>query len=309
MNGCTFFHRFIPCMCVAVMTVIHPPADPVLVLETLLPHLRAGAEYALRIQNRIAHQPDKAGGNQFAAALSDADISIQTAIEVAVLSAFPDARFHGEEYASSVNTKYLAGTWWDEGSDEWVFLLDPIDGTRYYLDQGEFQVIFSIASPQRYEASIFLFPRRRKIIYAVHGGGAFIADWSVSSLRLAQPLRLSPVVAPVYISRTPYRDDAQLSAYGVFQLNRDYRPGPDTPIYAGFFFGDFSAIVMSSGQLIDGAAAAFVASEAGAIVTNHRGEPMPPPRSAGPDRAIEGLVISLDRSVHNRILAELGKEA
>lgn len=291
------------------MTAPHHPADPLSVLETLLPHLRAGAEYALRIQSRIAHQPDKAtiGENRFAAALSDADVSIQTAIEVAVLSAFPQARFHGEEYASSVNTKYLAGTWWDEGSNDWVFLLDPIDGTRYYLDQGEFQVIFSIASPEKFEASVFLFPRRRKIVYAVHGAGAFIADWSIPSLRMAQPFRLTPVAAPVYISRTPYRDDASLSEHGVFQVNRDYRPGPQTPIYAGFFFGDFSAIVMSSGQLIDGAAAAFVAAEAGAIVTTHRGEPMPPPRSAGSDRAIEGLVISVEQSVHDRILAGIGE--
>lgn len=286
------------------MTRINQSTDPLSVLETLLPHLRAGAEYALCIQNRIAHQPDKAtlGDNRFAAALSDADVSIQTAIEVAVLSAFPEARFYGEEYASSVNTKYLAGTWWDDGSNDWVFLLDPIDGTRYYLDQGDFQVIFSIASPERFEASIFLFPRRRKMIYAVHGGGAFIADWSISSLRSGEPLRLTPVSAPVYISRTPYRDDATMSDFGVFQLNRDYRPGPQTPIYAGFFFGQFSAIVMSSGQLIDGAALAFVASEAGAIVTTHRGEKMPPPASAGPDRALEGLVISLERSVHDRIL-------
>lgn len=153
---------------------------------------------------------------------------------------------------------------------------------------------------------MFLFPRRRKIVYAVHGKGAYIADWSVSSLQMGQPLRLSSVAAPVYISRTPYRDDPSISDHGVFQLNRDYRPGPETPIYAGFFFGDFSALVMSSGQLIDGAAAAFVASEAGAIVTTHRGEPMPAPRSAGADRAIEGLVISLDRSVHDRVLAGIG---
>ena len=279
------------------------------ILETLLPHLRAGAEYAAHIQQQIAHQPDKSApdGNHFAAALSDADISIQTAIEVAVLSAFPKARFFGEEYASSVNTKYLAGTWLQEDGEDWVFLLDPIDGTRYYLDQGEFQVIFSIASPTSYEASIFLFPRRKKILYALRGKGAFMGEWSETSLRNYAPFRLTPSEAPVFFSRTRYSDEQVFASRGLFDLERDYRPGLETPIYTGLFFGELSSVVMSTGQLIDGAAAAFIAAEAGAIVTTHTGAPLPEPRAAGPSRAFGGLVISDEADLHRDILKALIK--
>jgi 3'-phosphoadenosine 5'-phosphosulfate (PAPS) 3'-phosphatase len=279
------------------------------ILETLLPHLRASAEYAAHIQKQIAHQPDKSApdGNHFAAALSDADISIQTAIEVAVLSAFPNARFFGEEYASSVNTKYLAGTWLQEEGEDWVFLLDPIDGTRYYLDQGEFQVIFSIASPTSFEASIFLFPRRKKILYAVRGKGAFIGEWSEKSLRNYETFRMKPAEAPVFFSRTRYSNEGIFGNRGLFDLERDYRPGLETPIYTGLFFGELSSVVMSGGQLIDGAAAAFIAGEAGAIVTTHTGEPLPEPRSAGPSRAFGGLVISDDVALHQDILKMLSE--
>lgn len=292
-----------------VMTYLSPSDRALSILERLLPHLRAGADYAARIQHRIAHQPDKVApdGNSFAAALSDADISIQTAIEVAVLAAFPEARFFGEEYASSVNTKYLSGSWWEDEREEWVFLLDPIDGTRYYLDQGEFQVIFSIASPSHYEASIFLFPRRKKILYALQGKGAFLGGWDESSLRGFAPYRMKPTDAPVFFSRTRYSEGVTFGSRGLFDLERDYRPGPETPIYTGLFFGELSGVVMNGGQLIDGAAAAFVASEAGATVTTHEGDPLPEPRSAGESRAFGGLVIAETRELHSEILRALNR--
>ena len=295
------------------------PSDNLEILETLLPHLKVGAEYAARIQERIGQQPDKStiGDNPFAAALSDADISIQTVVEVAVLAAYPEARFFGEEYASSVNTKYLSATWWgdaDQGVDDRVLLLDPIDGTRYYLDQGEFHVIFSVISRESYEASMFLFPRRRKIIYAVRGRGAFVGDWSEVNVRNFSRLQLGePILQsgggepPVYCSLHASLNESALAPLSVFHLARDYRPGPTTPIHAGLFFGDVSAVVMNSSQLIDGAAIAFVAAEGGAWVSTHSGEPMPPPCSANAEKQLVGFVASRSEDIHRRILVALEK--
>ncbi len=292
------------------------PSDSLEILETLLPHLKAGAEYAAHIQKRIGHQPDKStfGENPFAAALSDADISIQTVVEVAVLAAYPEARFFGEEYASSVNTKYLAATWWgdvgEEGDDR-VLLLDPIDGTRYYLDQGEFHVIFSVISRDSYEASIFLFPRRQKIVYAVRGQGAFVGGWSEVNLRNFSQLQLGEAPSqrgeepPIYCSLHASLNESALAPLPVFHLARDYRPGPATPIHAGLFFGDVSAVVMNSSQLIDGAAIAFVAKEGGAWVSTHSGEPMPPPRSANAEKQLVGFVASRSEDIHRKILVAL----
>ena len=63
------------------------------ILETLLPPLRLAAHYSRQIQSKIAAQPAKDGPNPFSAALTDADLSIQTFVEVALLGSFPDLRF------------------------------------------------------------------------------------------------------------------------------------------------------------------------------------------------------------------------
>jgi myo-inositol-1(or 4)-monophosphatase len=82
------------------------------ILTTLLPYLKTAGIYAQQIQSRIAAQPEKESpaGNIFSAALSDADLSIQTMIEVVLLGTFPEIRFFGEEYAQSYNTKYFRAT-------------------------------------------------------------------------------------------------------------------------------------------------------------------------------------------------------
>lgn len=67
----------------------------------------AGA-YALKVQDRVAHQPIKSQyDNLFAQALTDADLSVQGFIEVSLLAEFPDIAFFGEEQAHSLNMKYF----------------------------------------------------------------------------------------------------------------------------------------------------------------------------------------------------------
>ena len=68
--------------------------------KTLLPYLRTAGAYARQIQRQIQAQPDKdgKGDNFFASALSDADLSIQTMMEVVLLGLFPQvAVLWGEE--------------------------------------------------------------------------------------------------------------------------------------------------------------------------------------------------------------------
>jgi 3'-phosphoadenosine 5'-phosphosulfate (PAPS) 3'-phosphatase len=66
------------------------------------------AAYARFLQPMIAVLPAKEQGeNFFAAALTDADLSIQNLVEVALLGTFPQIRFYGEEHEHSSNTKYF----------------------------------------------------------------------------------------------------------------------------------------------------------------------------------------------------------
>ncbi|MEC4804819.1 MAG: hypothetical protein SAJ12_10390 [Jaaginema sp. PMC 1079.18] len=60
-------------------------ATPRQILSTLFPYLKTAALYARQIQSAIASQPSKTeADNFFGAALTDADLSVQTAIEVAL---------------------------------------------------------------------------------------------------------------------------------------------------------------------------------------------------------------------------------
>lgn len=66
------------------------------IIKTLLPTLKLAGQYACNIQSQIQTQPDKDyGENFYATALTDADLTIQTAIELALLAKFPELKFFG----------------------------------------------------------------------------------------------------------------------------------------------------------------------------------------------------------------------
>ncbi len=121
-----------------------PQPSPHEILQTLLPHLRVAAGYAQQIQTKITSLPAKDGGdNILSAALTDADLSIQTLVEVALLGTYPEMAFYGEEYEQSRNTKYFSAT--ELGKNDYLVTLDPIDGTKYYLDGFDnYQIISSM---------------------------------------------------------------------------------------------------------------------------------------------------------------------
>ncbi|MEM1239921.1 MAG: inositol monophosphatase family protein, partial [Cyanobacteria bacterium P01_H01_bin.26] len=103
------------------------------ILAALLPNLKVAAGYAQKIQASIVAQPDKfESDNFFATALTDADLSIQTFMEVTLLSLFPDIRFYGEEFEQTYNTKYFRSIEFGP-QDDYLVTLDPIDGTRFYM--------------------------------------------------------------------------------------------------------------------------------------------------------------------------------
>lgn len=128
------------------------------ILEVLLPPLRLAAGYSRQIQSKIAAQPAKDGPSKFAAALTDADLSIQTFVEVALLGSFPDIRFYGEEFEQSYNTKYFRAI--DLGpAGDYLVTLDPIDGTLFYMDGfPNYQIIMTVLNADGFEAVLAMSP-------------------------------------------------------------------------------------------------------------------------------------------------------
>lgn len=278
-------------------------ASPRIILETLLPHLKAAAGYARFLQPKIAALPDKDGGESFfSAALTEADLAIQNFVEVALLGNFPNIRFYGEEYKSSPNTKYFRAV--DFGDkDDYLVTLDPIDGTKFYIDgHSNYQIILGILNTDDYEAVIAISPSEDTYFYALRNQGAFKGNLNMD-LSECTPLKVDSNAKPTILlgtamnSLTPTLKDK----YNIINAVDDYSSSIQMPNLNSIFTGGISGAVKRFGQFIDGGALAFLAKEAGCIVTNLDGSALPPLNTCS-DYKLPGLIIATSKSVHQDLL-------
>jgi fructose-1,6-bisphosphatase/inositol monophosphatase family enzyme len=280
------------------------PANPTPyeILQTLFPYLKAAAGYAHKIQSAIAILPEKGEvDNPFAAALTDADVSIQTLIEVALLGNYPNIRFYGEEYEQSRNTKYFRSI--ELGpQDDYLITLDPIDGTRFYMDKHpNYQIILGILNADDFEAVIAVSPAFGIFDYALRGKGLMRGTLS-NGLDSAIPHRMEKVDQPILLGTHMGRFAAPLQKhYPIIDVLNDYSTDTRIPNVNGLFFGELSGAVIRLGKFIDGGALAFLAREAGYIVTTLNGE-TPPPLKDCPQYCLPGLIMAATPDMHRDIV-------
>lgn len=284
-----------------------PPSGPRLILETLMPHLRIAAAYAQQIQSRIVAHPDKAAQNFFAAALSDADLSIQTFVEVLLLGLYPEVRFYGEEYEKTYNTKYFRATDLGEQGeqgeqDDYLITLDPIDGTQFYLDGfSNYQIILNILSPDDYEAVLAISPAQNLYYYALRGQGCWRGRLD-ASLADCQPWRIESHSSTVILGWDLSQLVLPLSHhYSVIDLSTDYSKQRQIPTFNSLLSNELAGAVMRAGQWIDSAALAFMAQAAGCIVTDLTGQPLPPLHTCQNYRR-SGILVATSASVHQHLV-------
>lgn len=277
--------------------------SPRTILETLFPYLKAAASYARFLQPKIAALPDKDGkDNFFAAALTDADLAIQNFVEVALLGNLPNIRFYGEEYQSSPNTKYFRAIDFGE-KDDYLVTLDPIDGTKYYMDgHSNYQIILSILNTDDYEAVIAISPSENSYFYALRGEGAFTGTLEMN-LSECTPLKVNDNAAPTILLGTAMASltSALKDKYLVVNAVEDYSSDVQMPNLNAILKGQLSGAVKRFGQFIDGAALAFIAREAGCVVTTLDGSTLPPLHTCD-DYKLPGLVIGVSQSIHQDLL-------
>lgn len=284
-----------------------PAPTPRSILAALFPYLKVAAAYARQIQSRIAAQPEKEADSLFGAALSDADLSIQTLVEVALLGLFPEIRFYGEEYEKTYNTKYFRSIELG-GPDDYLITLDPIDGTQFYLDgHPNYQIILAILNQDEYEAVLAITPALGIYCYALRGQGCWEGTLE-EGLEAAKPLQI-----PAANLETPkvllgwnmgFVAAGLPERYKVFDVAIDYSKTIQIPNVNGMLNGALDGAVIRAGKFIDGAALAFVAQEAGCMVTTHQGEALPP-LSACLNYERPGLVIANSAAIHQDLLAAL----
>jgi fructose-1,6-bisphosphatase/inositol monophosphatase family enzyme len=270
------------------------------ILETLLPHLRVAAAYARQIQSRIVAHPEKATDNFFAAALSDADLSIQTFVEVTLLGLFPNIRFYGEEYEKTYNTKYFRAI--DLGEkDDYLITLDPIDGTRFYLDgHSNYQIILSVLNWDDYEAAIAITPAQNTYCYALRGKGCWSGPLE-SDLEDCQPVQKSANSTLFLGSGMGGLASHLQERYTVIDIISAYSKEVQVPTLNGLLSGEVAGAALRAGQWIDSAALAFMSQEAGYIVTDLDGN-LPTPLYTCQGYKRFGLLIAASVEMHQDLL-------
>ncbi len=272
------------------------------IIAALLPHLKVAAAYAQEIQSRIAEQPEKDyPDNPFASALTDADLSIQTFVEVLLLGYFPQLRFFGEEHEKSFNTKYFRSITLGPQGD-YLVTLDPIDGTRFYADgHPYYQIILNVLNGDGFEAVLLINPAQDQYFYALRGEGTFRGRLT-EALEDCQPHRIIPQQNAIYLGGGMGAAGAKLAGqYEIYDLHEMYSAEAAMPNTAGLLNGTFAGAVLAGAQFIDGAAIAFLAQEAGCIVTTHDGNP-PPPLKDCPSFVWPGIVVATSEAVHRDLL-------
>jgi myo-inositol-1(or 4)-monophosphatase len=266
-----------------------PEADPALPgpdhagdLALLTEAALAAGEIARRHFGRGPASWDKGAGQ---GPVSEADLEIDLMLRDRLLAARPGFGWLSEETEDA--PERLAA--------EAVFIVDPIDGTRAFLEgQKGFAHALAIARGGKVTASVVHLPLLERTYAARRGAGAYVNDRP-----LLTPPRKGLIGARVLASRGQL--DPQLWPGGLPAVERHFRPSLAWRICLvaeGAFDG---TVTLRDTWDWDTAAAALIAEEAGARITDRHGAELafntPAPRSPG-------LIVGPE-GVHSGFLAGL----
>lgn len=265
-------------------------------IDFLLPFLATAGDYTREIQRRVRAQPSKGGDNPFQQALTDADLSVQAFLEVALLSRFPQWSFFSEEQEQSLNHKYFAR------DAAWEVLLDPVDGTRAYLDGADrYQIIVTLRDRSSIAAVACYLPRMERCYVGLRGGGAPV--YARAEMRTgASPsgrITLNPGSRRILLFNAP---DVRRRLAGSFDVIDIFEEYGKSGVHHGFtelFEGRAAACFHPNPQMIDAAAIAFVIREAGGILTDLKGGTPDFTRPAG--ERLPGLLASAAPEFHEEV--------
>ncbi|MBI4433805.1 hypothetical protein HY632_03460 [Candidatus Uhrbacteria bacterium] len=275
-----------------------------------------GGAYAVAVQSRIRRQPEKAAGNAFASALTDADLSIQNFFEVELLGAGYPIRFDPEEAERSLNIGYFPQ------DAEHTLLLDPVDGTKIYADCiPYFGIACTLLCKSTVVAGVYYMPHERRAYVMVEGlhGPRIINlrdphQWL--SLQLlpngGQPLRF-PRKSTIVVAWDQALDPAMMHRLreqcNTVAFTSYPGPNPKTWRYGvpSVLTGDAAAIVKPNAKLLDFGVAAWIVEHAGGCVSDFAGQPIPNYLDY-PEQRIPGLVMSRDRATHDHVISALHGE-
>jgi myo-inositol-1(or 4)-monophosphatase len=164
-----------------------------------------------------------------------------------------------------------------------------------------YQIILSILNSDDFEAVLAISPAQNVYFYALRGEGAFKGTLEMN-LEACVPLHITSVKPAILLgwgmnAIAPLLKDR----YKVIDIVTDYSSDIQIPNLNGILSGDLSGAVIKSGKFIDSAALAFIAKEAGWIVTTLDGSTLPPLHTCQ-NYSLPGLIVAASKSVHQDLL-------
>lgn len=270
------------------------------IIDYLLPFVVTAGSYSVAVQSRVTAHDAKDGATPFHHALSDADITIQSFIEVVLLARYPQVSFFSEEQDSSLNKKYFAS------DAELEVLLDPVDGTRAYIDnRPNYQIIVTIHDRRSIVGALAYVPRMNRCYVAIAGEGAFVVTTNEAERGArGQRIALTHAQGPILLFHRPDVVTALSPHFEVLDLANEYERGADGHTVLDLLEGKALATIMAPAQAIDGGALAFIAQQAGAIVTDHVGKPVDSYRDTR-KRVLPCVVATATEEAHRSIIGLL----
>ncbi len=260
-----------------------PAAD----LSLLIGAAREAGKIATGYSGKDARRWDKPDG---AGPVTEADLAVNAMLEERLRSARPDYGWLSEE--SEDNSDRL--------SRERIFLIDPIDGTRSFIEgSSTWAHALAVADRGIVTAAVIYLPLRDLMYVAAAGGGAFLNQAPITpshpaSLAVADILAAGPNMQAVHwkhgdvpVFRRSYRPSLAyrmaLVAQGRFDGMLTLRPSWEWDIAAGD----------------------LILREAGAVCSDRHGAPL---RFNNPQPKVNG-VVAAGKSLHERISAVLAPDS
>ena len=252
-------------------------------LALLLEAAEEAGRIAARYWRQAPRQWDKAEG---AGPVTEADIAIDTMLRARLLGARPDYGWLSEE--TEDDPARLAA--------RRVFIVDPIDGTRAFI-AGEtgFAHALAVAEAGRVIAAVVALPMADKVYSAARAQGAHL-----NGAPIRPSLRDEPEGASVVASSNALA--AAHWPHGIPKFDRHFRPALAHRL-CQVADGRFDAtLTFRPAWEWDVAAGTLIAEEAGAVVTDAKGN-RPVYNAATP--TTDGLIVA-PPVLHEAILRRLG---
>jgi 3'(2'), 5'-bisphosphate nucleotidase len=163
-------------------------------------------------------------------------------------------------------------------SQDWVWIVDPIDGTKEFINKtGEYAVHIALTYQQRPYLAVVALPETEKIYRAVRGQGCEVLDRTGSGARSIQvSAQNKPLADSVVIASRSHRNPALEKILANLPCQQQLQVGSVGGKVAAILEGRADLYISQSGQSApkdwDLAAPELILTEAGGAFTNSLGQ-------------------------------------